>query len=457
MNYHWMLEVARQSKVLFPNVKTIFGGVHVSAVPDRVIAQPEVDFVVVGEGEVAFPEILDAIEFGITDQPIPNTRYKATDGRVIQGIQKGFYQDLDTLPHFDKSIWENHIRIKDRYLTMVSRGCPYRCSFCFNNFFAQLPEEKKGKYVRLRSVEHVLEELRYAKAKYNIKYIDFQDDVFTVYKPWTEEFLKRYKEEINLPFDCLSHPHYIDEDITRWLKEAGCEWVQMGVQSMDEDFKYQNLLRYEDSLKIVKALEYANKYKLKIKVDHMFGLPGEPLTAQDKALKLYKEQSPARIQTFWTCFLPGTEMMAQAVEDGTLSEQQAENINNGIDFFFFNNTENIKDPELVKYYGSYELLFRLLPMLPKFLRKRIQAHHLRILPFGISRPIIINFDIIFSIINGYPYFIAMSKHYFLYIANFFLRKMGLKAIKASKVNDVPPLVSKINSTVLLNIEEDIAV
>jgi anaerobic magnesium-protoporphyrin IX monomethyl ester cyclase len=107
-------------------------------VPDRVIIKPEVDYVVVGEGDVVFPLILNAIAEGGATEAIPNTRFKDSNGCVIRGIQQGFIQDLDALPHFDKEIWEDHIRVGDLYLTMASRGCPYTCSFCFNNFFCKI-------------------------------------------------------------------------------------------------------------------------------------------------------------------------------------------------------------------------------------------------------------------------------------------------------------------------------
>ena len=324
--YQWMLGVAREAKELFPGVKTVFGGVHVSAVPDRVLMKPEVDYVVVGEGDVAFPLILRAIAQGGSTEPIPNTRYRLADGKIVRGLQKGFVQDLDSLPFYDKVIWEDHIRIRDMYLTMATRGCPYTCSFCFNNFFARLPEEKRGKYVRQRSVDHVLQELKWAKNRYGIKWVDFQDDVFTVSKPWIREFTTRYKKEINVPFQCLVHPQYFDDDIARWMSEAGCEWVQMGIQTMDEKFKHENLRRYEDSDHIVRGLEAMHRYGMKSKVDQMLGLPGEPIGSQETALRLYQEHTPQRIQTFWTCFLPGTDLLKQGIEQGMVTAEQAERL-----------------------------------------------------------------------------------------------------------------------------------
>ena len=135
--YQWTLQVAAAAKKLNPNVKTIFGGVHASAVPQLLLKRDCIDFVVVGEGDVAFARILEAIDTWGYGNPIPNTRYKMTDGRIITGLQTGFFQDLDSLPFYDKQLWEEHVRLGDLYLTMASRGCPYRCTFCFNNFFNQ--------------------------------------------------------------------------------------------------------------------------------------------------------------------------------------------------------------------------------------------------------------------------------------------------------------------------------
>lgn len=93
---------------------------------------------------MSFPAILKAIPQKDYCTPIPNTRYKTSSGIVISGIQQGFIQDLDSLPFYDIILWEDHVRIGDLYLTMATRGYPYRCTFCFNNFFARLPEEKGG-------------------------------------------------------------------------------------------------------------------------------------------------------------------------------------------------------------------------------------------------------------------------------------------------------------------------
>ncbi|CAM6004746.1 unnamed protein product [Sphagnum balticum] len=435
--YQWALGIAREAKEMFPDIKTVFGGVHVSAVPDIVVVRPEVDFVVTGEGERAMPMILEELKKGLTNNPIPNTRYKAADGSVIRGLQQGFIQDLDLLPFADKVIWEDHIRLKDLYLIMASRGCPYKCSFCFNNFFHKLPEEKtKGnKYVRLRSVDHVIHELKWAKNRYGLKYVDFQDDIFTTNKFWVKEFADRYKKEINVPYQILVHPKYFDDETAKWLHESGCEWIQMGIQTMDEKFKHENLRRYEDSNHIVDALESMNKYGINPKVDHMLGLPGEPIGSQATALKLYKQYPPKRIQTFWTCFLPGTELLQQGIDQGIVSPEQALRLNEGEDFYFFRNQNNIKDAELVKAYRRYEILYKILPVLPAYIRQRIQAEHARWVPKFAAGFIASIFDIYIGFRHGNPEFHAYALHYLHHIRAFCWRIVGLKAPKASPVKD----------------------
>ena len=431
--YQWGLKVADAIKQLNPEVKTVFGGVHVSAVPDLVIAKPEVDFAVAGEGDVAFAKILEQIQKRDYTTPIVNTRFKNETGTVIRGMQSAFIQDLDSLPFYDKQLWEDHVRLGDLYLTMASRGCPYRCSFCFNNFFANLPEEKSGKYVRLRSVEHVITELKWAKKRYKLRYIDFQDDVFTTSKKWLREFTYRYKKEINLPYQILTHPKYLDEEVARWLSESGCVWVQMGVQSMDEGFKKDTLMRYEKSDHVSSALQLMHKYKLKAKVDHMFGLPDEPISAQNTALELYSTHHPKRIQTFWTCYLPGTAMMQKAEEKGKISPEQVSRINEGIDFYFFRNTDNIKEPEKVKLYKAYEVLFRIIPSLPQWLRVRVKPKHLYWIPSFLIRPLSILSDIITGFLYGNPEFTAYAKHNIFHLYNFFAIRFFKYSIKANKI------------------------
>jgi len=426
--YQWMLEVSREAKRMFPNVKVIFGGVHVSAVPERVIVRDEVDYVIVGEGDEAFPMILDAIDKGDLKSPIYNTRYYSPEGELIQGEQRGFYQSLDALPPFSKEIWEDHISIPDHYMTMASRGCPYRCTFCFNNFFAELPDNRatRGKYVRHRSVDHMIEELKWAKNRYKkLKWIDFEDDVFTTSKKWLDEFLPRYKEEIDIPFQCLTHPRYMDAEIAKMLKDAGCGWVQMGIQTMDDDLKTGSLRRNEKAAHIKTALTTMIEAGLKVKVDHMFGLPNEPIEAQETARLLYAEHCPVRIQSYWTCFLPGTELLQQGLDEGIVTQEKADRLNEGEDFYFFRNADNIKDPMQVKIYQGYEFLFKIYPLLPRSIRIRLKEKHVRWMPAFLKGMVGTFADLFNAVLHLNPNFYVYGKFYVFHLYKYVRKKIGI--------------------------------
>lgn len=433
--YQWSLQVAQEAKQLNPNIKTIFGGVHASAVPQLLLQQPAIDFVVVGEGDVAFSKILETVDNNSYNTPIVNTRNRNAEGRVISGIQSAFIQDLDSLPFYDKPLWEDHIRMNDLYMTMASRGCPYRCSFCFNNFFANLPEEKSGKYVRLRSPQHMIAELKAAKKRYNMRAVDFEDDVFTTSKKWLKDFLDLYRKEINLPFQMLTHPRFMDDDIASWLSNAGCRWVQMGVQSMDDTFKKGSLMRYERGEDIADAIDSMNKYNIGVKVDHMFGLPDEPVTAQENALSMYAQHPPIRINTFWTSYLPGTDMMNEAINTGRITAEQARKINEGEDFFFFRNTENIKDPELVNLYKAYEFIFRIMPLLPSGLKSRIRPKHIKHIPSFVLAPVALACDLLNGFLTHNPEFETYAQHNLYQLRRWLIRKSTGRILKANSIRE----------------------
>ncbi|MCO5229664.1 MAG: B12-binding domain-containing radical SAM protein [Chitinophagales bacterium] len=448
--FQWSIKIIKEVKKHHPHIKTIFGGVHTSAVPEVCLSYDEVDYAVVGEGEQAILDILEDIQAGGRGLPINNTQYLDNNGQLVKGRQVGFHQELDEFPYPEKTIWEPYVNLRDNYLILASRGCPYTCTFCFNNFFARLPEGKRGKYVRHRSVAHVIGELKWAKERYKLKSVDFQDDVFTVDKQWLLEFCEVYQREIALPFNILVHAKYFDEEIAKALSDAGCKWIQMGIQSMDEDFKTNILQRREKSEQIILALELMKKYKLKVKVDQMLALPGEAIDAQEKALNLYKKYTPYRIQTFWTAFLPGTEMLFEAYKDGIVNDEELKRLNHGEDFYFFRNQDNIKNPELVRIYVNYEFIYRILPSMPRFIRERMTESSVAWIP----RPIK---NFLGQIIDVYAGFkdmnVEFSTYAIFYLKNifkFYLRKIGYSNYRIAKVyaNTPIPKVLYLNGKVV---------
>lgn len=419
----WCLEIARWARGVNPNIKTVFGGPHASAVPEVLLNEEGVDYVCVGEGEEAFLKLLDHLA-GKWEGPLPNIYFKDKQRRVIRGPLPGFIQDLDSLPFFDKKLWADHIRVGDLYLTMAARGCPFRCTFCFNNFFAEIPEGKKGRYLRLRSPEHMIAELKLAKNLYSLKVVAFEDDIFTTDKVWLKKFLELYRREFNLPFQCLTHPQFMDLETARMLKESGCQWIQMGVQTVLEE-QNKKMKRRESLNQVERSLDAMISAGLSPKIDHMFGLPGEPLSAQSKALEVYSKYTPGRIQTFWTSFLPGTELTSQGLKEGILSREDFDLLNRGLKVDFHAEGLIIKDEDKLQIYKRYDFLFKLLPLIPKEMRRVPNIRILTFFPAIILSLIGQAVDFIHGLIAANPEHRAYFWTYFFGLAKFFKKRFKL--------------------------------
>lgn len=397
--------------------RVVFGGVHPSAVPEVVMAEPAVDAVCIGEGDEAFPALL-ARWAEASEAPVDNVWFKGADGRIVRGAQRGFFQDLDALPFPDKDLYAEHFDVGDPYMTLTGRGCPYRCTFCFNNFWATLPRRSGvsgGRYVRQRSVEHVIGELRAAKARWRLRMIDFEDDIFTVDKPWLQRFLDAYRREIRLPWMCLSHPKYVDEDIVRWMKEAGCVWVQIGIQSLDEAYKHRAMRRYESVGDVAWALDAFRAAGIGVRGDHIFGSPGEPADAQEVAREFYAAHPPGRISTYWMTWLPGVELTRQAVASGHLSPADHARLERG-ETPTFHDGGAVRDPAEVKRLARYDLLFRLLPGLPGPLRRRARAQWFAPLPVPALRALSLAGDIALGVAHRHPPHRQYAMHHLRHLA-----------------------------------------
>jgi anaerobic magnesium-protoporphyrin IX monomethyl ester cyclase len=365
-------------KKICPHAKIVFGGIHVSAVPEVVIANDFIDYVVIGEGEIAFSEIIKHIEKGNSSEPIVNTWYKSQDNAIIKGRQVGFIQDLDSLPHFDKEIWEEVSPIKSYYLTMTSRGCPYNCSYCFNHFFKDIPEEKSN-YIRRRSVRHVMEELTAAKEKYNISVIEFWDDIFIFDKKWLKEFLETYKKEIGLPFKCYIHVNLFDEETAIRLKEAGCKWVDFGIQHINEEYRKKYLKRNESNANIINTLKLLKKYKIVSFADYIISLPGDTQEHYEEARLFFIENTPDIIEPYWMSYHPKTEIIEKGFEHNVLNDETMNLINRGFKHSYFESSLASED-----FHSEYYFILKVFPALPVFLRKKLTYSLSRKIPYPVK-------------------------------------------------------------------------
>jgi anaerobic magnesium-protoporphyrin IX monomethyl ester cyclase len=246
-------EVSRVFHERLP-VPVAWGGVDPTVNPD--FAEPHADVICVGEGERAMVELADRLEprgrsyhslEGI-DRPIRNLRIRKSDGWCT-GREGVMEQDLDSFPFplFDLSkevSIKNGTRYRGCYppacrfphvIPVISfRGCPYKCSYCCHSVLREI--SSGGKYLRRRSVENFVAEMKYRKQRISgLRMIEIFDDVFTLDQKWIDRFCEEYrKQEVGLPFWCYTYPGLAGESMLAPLHKVGLSSVTFGIQSASQ-------------------------------------------------------------------------------------------------------------------------------------------------------------------------------------------------------------------------------
>ncbi len=253
---------------------SIFGGPHATFFPDF-IQEEGVDAICRGEGEGAILDLANALDGGQGIHSIANLWVKS-DGQIHKNPLRPLISDLNTLPFVSRDLVNkyDHYRKLHRRMILTGRGCPYRCTYCFNHAYHDL-YKGNGRIVRKRSVEHVLRELRKVRENDAPRRFQFVDDTFILDHNWCFEFCERYKTEIGLPFIVYTRVNLINEEIVRRLKEAGCVTILYAIESGNDCIRNQILKRNVSREQILSAAQLFRKYGLKTYAQNMLGLPDE--------------------------------------------------------------------------------------------------------------------------------------------------------------------------------------
>jgi anaerobic magnesium-protoporphyrin IX monomethyl ester cyclase len=397
-------------------VPIVFGGIHAIAVPETVLKNTCVDYVIRGEGEHALCDLMDHLALKRLPEELKKINNLAfmVNGQMVLNPLRPYIGDLDALPFSDKKLFfdAEPVLRRNPYLLMSSRGCPYTCSYCCNGLVHGLYGSGNGSHVRRRSVENVLEELVRAKEQFAITSVGFLDDVFTMSRSWLEDFAPKYKARIGLPFHCNIHPIGFSAKIARLLKDNGCRLVFLDVQSGSERVRKEVFLRHESNECIFNAVRHLKDADLPFNADHIFGAPGETEEDLVKSFELYRAIRPNMLQSFWLTYYPGTRIVDLAKAGGFLVEKDIENINEGRTGFS-HGIGSIKKDKL-PLYETYELTFEALAVIRHDFLFKIISPLLRVLPFKRF------FSMFLFVVTGLIYFPSWIGNKFRYL--FFSRK-----------------------------------
>lgn len=330
-NHDWCCEYAAELKRRLPGVTIVAGGYHATANAESVLRTGLFDYVVRGEAEDALVELVDGLEGGAVDVTLPNLARLDGDAYVENPLRP-YEQDLDRYHEPDKELfWNLGPPFTTGHLVEWRRGCPWGCTFCGNNYYRRIyyPEQDDYMYtrsfLRSRSVDHVLAELRRVKATHNPKLLRVNDDDICADEPWLLELAAKMTDAERIPFKCFAIPNNINERTIVALKQIGCEQIQMGVQSLNP--KIRKLIgRPNSDAQIARAIDLAREHGIGLFVDQIFGLPGETEDDCKKLERFYEEHPPNVVSVYWLDIWAGAEVLDQAVNAGTITQETADSI-----------------------------------------------------------------------------------------------------------------------------------
>lgn len=325
----YYLQVNRKVKKRFPGVRALFGGPHPTFFPEM-IEQDGVDGVCRGEGEYAMLEMLDAMDRGEPGSGLQNWWVK-DNGQIHRNEVRPLIEDLDELPIPDHGLFEASMGGNPlQAIVMTSRGCPYRCTYCYNHVYRKI-YKGKGQTVRRRGVDAVLAELRHIRES-GYRFVRFMDDLFILSAPWIREFTPRYREAIGLPFSCLVRADCVTAEIASLLKQAGCYRVSMGVECGNDRVRNEILKRNMKREEILRAAGVLRSAGIKIVTQNILGIPGGSFETDWETLKLNVECRPNHASVSLLQPFPRTEIYEYAVGMGLYDGHHREGVEQSFGF-----------------------------------------------------------------------------------------------------------------------------
>lgn len=229
------LATAEIVKSTCPDTIVVLGGHHPTALPERLLAHPAVDFVLRGDGEASLPKLAHALVNRSSLASVPGIGFRRADG-TCHLAPPAFVPDLDRLPFpaydlIQAPFYARHH--KASLMLSTSRGCPLNCSYCCTGAASRIP-------YRRRSVGHVMQEIRRAADKMAIGFIDFEDENISLNRNWLRSLLRAIRHFFKPRLPELRamnglHPATLDETLIAAMQKTGFRILNLSLGSTNPD------------------------------------------------------------------------------------------------------------------------------------------------------------------------------------------------------------------------------
>jgi anaerobic magnesium-protoporphyrin IX monomethyl ester cyclase len=311
-NRHTSLDLARICRGILPDSTIIMGGGHATfCYEDILIEGSPVDVVVRGEGETTLLELAARLSVEKEWQSIAGLAFRR-NGTIAVTPPRENLRDLDHLPlpaqYLDTSIGLD-LELQSEFI-VTTRGCPSSCYFCSSPDFW-------GRKIRFRSPSAIVEEILYIRHKFGVIYFSIRDDTFTADRKRVLEFCSLLrKQKVNILWNCQSRVNAIDEELVTEMKLAGCECIQLGVESGSPRILRQ-LGKNIALPQIEKACQIIREVGINLSVFLISDVPGETGDDIRQTAELVRHIHPDDGYVSPLAYYPGTQLYKDAVAAGT--------------------------------------------------------------------------------------------------------------------------------------------
>jgi anaerobic magnesium-protoporphyrin IX monomethyl ester cyclase len=310
-NRHASLELAHATRRLNPKCTVILGGGHATFQYNEILCQGSpVDAVILGEGEGTLLELIGRLADGSDWQEGKGIAYRR-NGTVIVTPSRSLLADLDALPfaslHLEHSLGVD--REQQAEFIVTARGCPSACAFCSSPGFWK-------RCVRFRSPENIVDEILFIRDRYGLIYFSLRDDTFTADRARTIAICRLLIERrAHIIWNCQSRVTTLDEELLVWMKRAGCECVQLGVESGAPRI-LSHLGKTITPLQVERAASAIRKVGISLSLYLISDIPGETDGDRDATIALMRRIRPDDGYVSPLAYYPGTRLFSEAVADG---------------------------------------------------------------------------------------------------------------------------------------------
>lgn len=302
--YPMVEKTAQIVKAIDHRVPVIVGGTYVSWLPEEAMQKcTAVDYVTVGEADVSAPELVRRLLAGEDPTTVRGIAYRDPDdpATILRTPSALLIENLDDVPvpAYHLVPISKYVKRKERYLLSFTRGCLFRCEYCTSSY-------ERGR-IRFHSVDRIVQEFSLAY-EYGFKYFYFYDDIFTADRNRVLDLCRNIVNSgMRFSWHCLARTEFVDADLLRAMREAGCDRIAYGVESASAS----SLASFRRKARKTKeAFDMTRAAGIRSIAFAVFGFPGESFADQLATIRMLQQLRPGMVRDFTYKPYPGTPQYA---------------------------------------------------------------------------------------------------------------------------------------------------